>query len=655
MDLSIIIVNYNVKHFLEQCLTSVRAAVKGMAAEVIVVDNDSDDKSLAYLEPLFKEVRFISSAQNLGFAKACNIGWKGSSGKFVLFLNPDTIVPEDCFRNCISFMEQTPDAGAIGIRMLDGSGKFLKESKRSFPSPVVSFYKLAGLSKLFPHSSVFGRYHLGHLEEDKVHQVEVLAGAFIMVRSELLQATGGFDEKFFMYGEDVDLSYRLQLLPCGNNGDTYKNYYYPHSPIIHFKGESTRKGSMNYVRMFYSAMSLFVQKHYGAGRAGTFKFFIHIAIWLRAGYAAIGRFVRAFGLPILDAILILISFWLVKELWVNYVKPEVQYDNKLLWIALPAFTVVYLVAAYYAGLYDRWYRRVELAQSTLLATMVVLSIYSLLPEGVRFSRGIMLFGGLTAFLLIGILRRILIYAAVISRFKPNEEAASTLVVASSKEYAEVKHLLTQAGLQHKLLGRVAVNDTDKENALGSWSELPQLIKTIPFKELVLVAGTVSYSEIIRNLNVIPKGIRIKWHGSGTHSIVGSDSKDNSGEALSTENALRIADPSNRRLKRLSDVVVAILSIVLWPVLAWMVKQPLGFIKNSFQVLAGQKTWMGYASDASELPQLRPGVLGNNGLSKEENSLLPTESLQMMDYWYARDYSLPDELRKLVYCWKKLGV
>ncbi|HRO68731.1 MAG TPA: glycosyltransferase, partial [Chitinophagaceae bacterium] len=417
MDLSIIIVNYNVKHFLEQCLFSVIKAAAGLQAEIIVVDNNSYDNSIEYLQPKFPGIRFLSNSENLGFAKGCNQGLRLAKGRFILFLNPDTIVPEDCFTECIDFFSTHPDAGALGIKMLDGSGRFLKESKRSFPAPLTSLFKLFGLSRLFPRSPVFSKYHLGHLDKNNDHEVEVLAGAFMMIRKEALEITGGFDEIFFMYGEDVDLSYRIQETINPVTSKPFKNYYFSGSSIIHFKGESTKKASMNYVRMFYNAMSIFVRKHYGGSRAGIFNFMIHLAIWIRAVLAGAGRFIRRAGLPLIDAGLIMLSFWVIKEWWSEYVRPDVQYDNKLLWIAIPSFTILYLIAAYYAGLYDRWYKRSELISSTLIATLVLLAGYSLLPEQYRFSRAIILFGAALSFVLIGVLRRFLIATKVLTSSK----------------------------------------------------------------------------------------------------------------------------------------------------------------------------------------------------------------------------------------------
>ena len=280
MQLSIIIVNYNVKYFLEQCLCSVLNACGNISAEIFVVDNNSTDGSRAFLEPRFPMVNFTWNSSNAGFAKANNQVIASAKGEYILFLNPDTIVPEDCFEKCFEFFKIHSDAGAIGIRMIDGTGKFLKESKRAFPSPLTSFYKLMGLAKLFPRSKTFAKYYLGHLPENENHEVDVLAGAFMLTPKKVIDLVGSFDEMFFMYGEDVDLSYRIQQ-------GGFKNFYFSASTIIHFKGESTKKGSLNYVRLFYKAMSLFVKKHYSIGRSRFFNMLISASIFLHAMLAGL--------------------------------------------------------------------------------------------------------------------------------------------------------------------------------------------------------------------------------------------------------------------------------------------------------------------------------------------------------------------------------
>ena len=253
MKLSIIIVNYNVKYFLEQCLCSVRAAIAGMEAEVLVVDNHSADGSVEYLRPRFPEVTFIENKDNPGFAKANNQAIRISSGEYVLLLNPDTVIGEESVRSLCFFMDEHPEAGGIGVKMLDGHGVFLAESKRSFPSPWVSFCKIFGLSKLFPSSRLFARYSLPYLNKEKQHKVEVLAGAFMFLRRKALDKVGLLDESFFMYGEDIDLSYRIVQ-------GGYVNYYIPER-ILHYKGESTvRDGT--YMKRFREAMQFFYKKHF---------------------------------------------------------------------------------------------------------------------------------------------------------------------------------------------------------------------------------------------------------------------------------------------------------------------------------------------------------------------------------------------------------
>ena len=209
MKLSVIIVNYNVEYFLEQCLSSVRRAMQGIEGEVFVVDNNSVDGSLKMLAQKFPEVKVIANKENLGFSRANNQAIRVSTGEYVLLLNPDTVVEDDTFSKCIAFMDAHPDAGGLGVKMVDGKGNFLPESKRGLPTPAAAFYKMFGLAKLFPHSKRFARYYMGHLPNDETNECEILAGAFMLMRREALDKVGLLDETFFMYGEDIDLSYRI--------------------------------------------------------------------------------------------------------------------------------------------------------------------------------------------------------------------------------------------------------------------------------------------------------------------------------------------------------------------------------------------------------------------------------------------------------------
>jgi GT2 family glycosyltransferase len=272
MQLTVIIVSYNVKFYLEQCLYSILAACKNITTEIIVIDNASADRSLAYLQPKFPQVNFIKNEVNTGFAKANNKALLSANGKYILYINPDTILPEDILVNCISFLNDHNEAGAVGVKMLDGNGNFLPESKRSFPSVPASFFKLSGIAGLFPHSAIFNKYALGNLDENTVYEVEVLAGAFLISRKEILLALNGFDEDFFMYGEDIDLSYRIKKAG-------YRNYYLGNNVIVHFKGESTKNDSA-YIRNFYEAMQIFVRKHYSRALSLLIKPAVDIAAFM---------------------------------------------------------------------------------------------------------------------------------------------------------------------------------------------------------------------------------------------------------------------------------------------------------------------------------------------------------------------------------------
>ena len=278
IKLSIVIVNYNVKYFLEQCLYSVRAATTNLDAEVFVVDNHSSDDSLAYLKPKFPEVIFIENLENVGFAKANNQAIGQAKGQYVLLLNPDTVVGEDSLRSLCYQMDEDKTIGALGVKMLNAEGHFLVESKRSFPSPWVSFCKLFGLAKLFPYSPFFSRYNLPYLNPDKPHTVEVLAGAFMLLRHEALDKVGLLDESFFMYGEDIDLSYRIAQAG-------YKNLYYPER-LLHYKGESAKQDDKRYIEAFYGAMLIFYQKYYPNSSA-LLRGLIKMAVRLKALMASV--------------------------------------------------------------------------------------------------------------------------------------------------------------------------------------------------------------------------------------------------------------------------------------------------------------------------------------------------------------------------------
>lgn len=283
MDLSIVIVNYRVKYFLEQTLNSVEEATQGLSTEVIIIDNNSGDDSIAFVRERFPQYIYIENKENVGFSRANNQGINMAKGEFTLILNPDTIVTRETIEQSMEWLRTHGDCGAVGVHMTDGNGVFLPESKRAFPTPWVSFCKIFGLSSLFPRSRWFAKYHLRFLDENQSHEVDILSGAYMMCRTALLQELNGFDEDFFMYGEDIDLSYRM--VKAG-----YDNWYVP-VDMIHYKGESTKKDSMRYVRIFYDAMLIFYRKHF-PHFSWIFYPIIKMGVMVRASLAMLKRLVK---------------------------------------------------------------------------------------------------------------------------------------------------------------------------------------------------------------------------------------------------------------------------------------------------------------------------------------------------------------------------
>lgn len=279
MKLSVIIVSYNVRHYLGQCLLSVSRAIAGMDAEVIVFDNHSKDNTVHSLQHKYPNVTFIQSNHNLGFARGNNRAIGESSGEYVLLLNPDTIIGEDTLRQAVAFMDAHPRVGSVGVRMLKADGADAKESRRGVPTPMTAFYKMTGLCDRFPKSHRFGKYYMGYLPWDEPCRIEIVSGAFCMLRRKALDQVGLLDEDFFMYGEDIDLSYRL--LKGG-----WENWYLP-LKILHYKGESTVKTSFRYVHVFYESMLIFFRKHYGHLGA-LLAMPVQLGIYVKASVALMG-------------------------------------------------------------------------------------------------------------------------------------------------------------------------------------------------------------------------------------------------------------------------------------------------------------------------------------------------------------------------------
>ncbi len=650
MKLSVVIVNYNVKHFLEQCLYSVQKAIHGIEAEVFVVDNNSVDGSCNMVREKFSWVKLIENKKNTGFSFANNQAIRESSGEYVLLLNPDTVVEEDSFSKVVTFMGEHPDAGGLGVKMIDGKGNFLPESKRGLPTPMVAFYKIFGLSRVFPKSKIFGKYHLGFLDKEKIHEVDVLSGAFMLLRKETLNKTGLLDETFFMYGEDIDLSYRITKAG-------YKNYYFSDTTILHYKGESTKKGSINYVLVFYNAMIIFAKKHFSSQNARMFSFLINSAIYFRAAIAIIIRFLKFIALPLLDGFLIYLGFFLIKPYWeLHKFGGAGYYPETYMKYAVPVYVLVWIISIFFSGGYDKPVRLLKIGRGILLGTLSILVVYSLLPETYRYSRALLLLGSFWVFITI-ILQRIFLNFLPFSGIKLGNGKKKKIVILGSKEEAlRVSDLLKQTDINPEIAGFVNPEkyNLDKD-FIGNINQLDEIIRINNIDEIIFCAKDVSSQTIIAcMLELTSKNIDFKIASPDSISVIGSNSINTAGD-LYTISLNLISKISNKRNKRLLDVLVSITFLIFSPILFFVVKQKAGLFKNIFSVLSGSLSWVGYYKVAPinihDLPKLRNGILSPLDLpviyAKNENP-------EKININYAKDYRLLNDLNIILKNIKNIG-
>ncbi|MFZ5942352.1 MAG: glycosyltransferase [Bacteroidota bacterium] len=643
MDLSVVIVNYNVKYFLEQCIHSVARAMEGISGEVFVVDNNSVDGSCALIREKFPWVTLIENRENYGFSKANNQAMRLARGRYVLLLNPDTVVEEDTFRKCLAFMDGHPEAGALGVRMIDGKGHFLPESKRSLPTPEVSFYKIFGLSRLFPGSRKFGKYHLTYLSRDEINPVDVLSGAFMWIRKETLDRAGLLDEDYFMYGEDIDLSYRI--LKAG-----YKNYYFPETTIIHYKGESTKKGSINYVLVFYNAMIIFARKHFSSRNARLYSALINFAIYLRASLAILRRFFKRIYRPALDGLLIFAGYLLLLPFWEQFKFGNSNYyPPDFTWFVVPGYILIWLLSIYYSGGYDKPLKYLSYLRGHLTGTLVILIIYALLPEEYRFSRALILLGSAYAILVTSGLRFLFHLAGVKDYEFDLQKRKRIVIIGRENEAGRVSGLLRQTHIIPDVIGFVNPESEAGAAYIGSIDQIREIVAINRIDEIVFCAKDIPAQDIIRNMSLlIGVSVDYKIAPPESLSIIGSNSINTAGD-LYTIHFNSIGKPSNLRSKRLFDLVSSIILLLLSPFWAWFIPRRFRALKNCFMILFGKRSWIGYglhpSLDMSVLPRLKKGILNPSGCCA--GSLQDAEQVNRMNIQYAKDYKVTNDFNILI--------
>lgn len=651
MKISVVIVNYNVKHFLEQCLNSVFASAKHCETEVFVVDNNSVDGSCSMVKEKFPQVKLIENKKNYGFSYANNQAIKEAKGEYVLLLNPDTVIEEKTLQSVCDFMDSHSDAGGLGVKMIDGKGRFLPESKRGLPTPEVAFYKIFGLAKLFPRSKKYGKYHLTYLDKDQTHIVDVLSGAFMLLRKECLDKTGLLDEAFFMYGEDIDMSYRITLAD-------YKNYYYPGTTIIHYKGESTKKGSINYVLVFYNAMIIFAKKHFSKKHAGTFSALINFAIYLRAAAAILYRFVRSIITPIIDALVILSGFALLTPIWSNHIfGHQDAYPEDVKIYGVISYVIIWLFSLLFLGGYDKPVKIKNIFKGIGVGAVIILVLYSLLPVELRFSRALILLGSAWTIILLPIIR-FLLYFTGRSIFKINLPGKKRVaIVGNKKESNNLVNLLNNNNPKIKIEAFVNPQNDNQDNFFaGTVEQLDEIVRIKKIDEIIFCAKNLKSQQIINTMLQLNNAkLDYKIASPDGISVIGSNSINTTGELYNID-INSIVKPENQRNKRMFDFVFSFFMILLLPILIIITPGRWKMIKNLFRVFYGSRSFVGYCNkkdaDTSLLPKIKPGIFSPAVIIKHDE--ISTALIERLNMMYAKDYRLMQDLNIILKSWRKLG-
>src|SRR6056297_1062957 len=644
IKLSIIIVNYNVKHFLEQCLISVFKALENIPSEVFVVDNNSVDGSCALVKERFPNVKLIENKKNHGFSYANNQAIKKANGEYILLLNPDTVVEEDTFSKSIHFMDTHPDAGGLSVKMIDGKGRFLPESKRALPTPAVAFYKIFGLSKLFPKSKIFARYHLGHLRNDEMNEIEILPGAFMFLRKKALEKAGLLDETFFMYGEDIDLSYRITKAG-------FKNFYFPETTIIHYKGESTKKGSLNYVFVFYQAMIIFANKHFTQKNARLFSSLIHAAIYFRAFLSIINRSFKKLFLPVLDFILFFTAFYFIEPVWEQFkFNGQGSYPDTFLQYIVPGYIIIWILSLWFNGGYTKNLKLKYIVTGVITGSVIILIFYALLPTELRFSRALIIIGTFSSLILAIIARYIAHFIPFLPHRFISNQKFRMILVGLKDEIERVKKILDQTKITPEIVGYVSPEQSsDAAYYLGNLEQIEEVIKIHQINEIVFCAKNIPSHKIIHiMLKISGYDVDFKIAQPDTLSIIGSNSINTSGDLYAVD-INSIAKEKNIQNKRVFDIISSLLILIISPFLLLLSKNSFNLINNSFNVLLGFKTWVGYYRDdkinTDHLPKIKDGLL-SPGVLVNPIGQNPT-GYNNANMIYAKNYTVWNDLKILL--------
>lgn len=643
LDISVIIVNYNVKELLEQCIKSVFSSARNFTFEIIVVDNNSYDGSVECINDKFRgnpNLRIITSDINLGFAKANNLGIKNANGEYILILNPDTILKEDTIEKTLDFYKGIKSIGAVTCKLILPNGKLDQACRRSFPTPSVALYRILGLSRVFPRSKTFGKYNLTYLDEDSVCEVDAIVGAFMLIKKEILDSVGGFDEDYFMYGEDLDLCFRIKKMG-------YKIFYFPGTSIIHYKGESTKKSSLSYVNNFYGAMQIFVKKNLNTNFR-LLDLVIKISIYYRAFISYTKRFFENFYPVFIDLFLIIVGMIIAIMQRFEYFPFEAYLPVIVIyaatWISTLSLSGTYVRDDNFSILKPLY---------GILIGFFINSAFTYFFNEFAFSRVVVIRTTFNAFVLIAFWRFIanLYYY---SRRKSFFRTAKTLIIGKNSETEDfMNKLRRRIDSEYDIVGYISKEQTHSDAFLGNLNNINDIIKSFGIKNIIFAKSELS-NQLIFDLMWELKGHNLGYKilTSDSEMILGKSPLDKIDDIYLMKIEYNINRKFNIFVKRIFDIFASFLCLFTVYPFVFIVYKIFAIEEENSKVLkklvlipkvftgnlsfVGRATWDTTSSGKQFLG--KNGLTGLVQINYYKN--LTMDEIEYYNYYYAKNQTLP---------------
>lgn len=650
IDISVIIVNYNVKELLEQCINSIFSASAGLKVEVIVVDNNSFDGSVEFLKQKFPanpQLKIIESPINLGFAKANNLGAKEAKGDYLLILNPDTILQEDTLTRSLEFYKKTQGIGAMTCKLILPNGKLDLACRRSFPTPSVAVYRILGLSRIFPKSKLFGKYNLTYLDENDTYEVDAIVGAYMLIKKDIYEKVKGFDEDYFMYGEDLDLCFRIKKAG-------YKIYYYPETSIIHYKGESTKKSSISYVNNFYGAMQVFVKKNLKTS-FWLMNLLIKVSIFYRASMSYVSRLIKN-NYPVLLDLVFIVAGMIVAIYQRFEFFPLEAYT-----LVIFVYTFVWLVTLALSGSYSKneHFSLVKPLNGILIGFFVNSSFTYFFNE-YAFSRAVVLRTAVNTYLFIAawrLLAKIVKYSKSRSIFK----TSNTLIVGKNEETESfISKLKTRVDSEYEFIGYISPNSGHTSGFIGNLNNLKDIVIAGRIKNIVFAKNELSNQQILDMMWSLKNyNISFKILAGDSDIILGKSALDKIDDIYLMQIEYNINKKFNIFVKRIFDIFLGIFSLfTVYPSVLLVSRIPSVYnkhvkffkkLKHIPQVISGKYSFVGRAT--WDTPQQGMQFLGKNGLTGlvqiNLHRNLSADEIEYFNFYYAKNQSLALDIEILL--------